>query len=189
MSFQLIKDIMRLAGPARDMTFNIAAEFILEHQCRLIIETGCYRGIPADGQSTAIFAMLTKELNGNFIAYDISQDSIDRTVQLLLGMGLLGYATLVLGDSVSALSARKSQIQFAYLDSYDFDEKNPLPCQRHQLAEVGAILGKMTKPGMIMLDDCGPLAQGGKAGMSSPFLVEHGWKLAFDGYQRIYTNG
>lgn len=184
----LMQQINALAGPQRHMSFQIAAEFILRHKCLSIVETGCYRGIPADGQSTVIFALLNRQISGTFTAYDISQDSIDRTVRLLTSFGLLGYARLVKQDSVIGLAQHPEPVNFAYLDSYDFDEKNPLPCQRHQLAEVGAVLGKVTHPGAIMFDDCGSLAQGGKAGMSAPFLRERGWKLVFDGYQQIYTN-
>lgn len=182
---ELLTRIEHLAGSQRNHTFRLAADFALAHRMVRFIETGCYRGIDADGQSTAILALLAKQTNGWAASYDIDAGHVELAKRKLEGHSL-NWVEFNIGDSVIQLSKRGAPIDFAYLDSFDFWADNPGPSQRHQLAEVGAILGKMNKPGLILLDDAG-IAHGGKTGLSAPFLEERGWKLLASQYQRIYV--
>lgn len=178
-----LDQIEQLAGPAqRGKSFRIAAQEILRWQWKFIIETGCYRGIGGDGESTLILADLSKQTGCLLDSYDINPDHI-AAAKAHVPQGVVFHE----GDSVSLLSRRVEPVNFAYLDSYDYSESDPRPSQLHQLAEVGAILGKLTCPGMVMCDDCA-LPHGGKNGLSDPFLLGHGWRCIFSGYQKIYTN-
>jgi SAM-dependent methyltransferase len=195
---ELLEQVELLAGNTRRKSFRLAAEFIIRHKLRRIVETGCYRGHPAataqahlenrahDGQSTVIFALLARELGCVFDSYDKNPGHVARARDLLGMFGLQDSACFHVGDSVAALSRRAEPIDFIYFDSFDHSPNNPLPCQLHQLAEVGAALGKLQRPAGILLDDC-KFATGGKAGLSDPFLRARGWKLEFDGYQRLFT--
>lgn len=188
MNQELLDKIRTLSGELRAETFQAAAKFILEHDCQFILETGCYRGIPADGQSTVIFGLLAKETGGQFHSYEISQDSLSRASLLAATHGLraedISFHHM---DSVFGLSAlRPASVRFAYLDSFDHDPNNPGQSQRHELAEIGAILGKMLAPCAILLDDCIP-ETGGKTLLGSKFLEDQGWKLRASGYQLFYT--
>jgi hypothetical protein len=77
-------------------------------------------------------------------------------------------------------------IDFLYLDSYDYDAKNPLACQIHQLAEVGAAYGILSDKAIILMDDA-QLEGGGKARLATDFLLERGWKIVLDKYQRLFS--
>ncbi len=182
---EILTRIEALAGCQRNHTFRLAADFALAHQMTRFIETGCYRGIDADGQSTVILALLAEHTHGWATSYEIDQNHLQLAKQKL-AQHKLNTMEFVDGDSVIELSKRGTPVDFAYLDSFDFWPDNPGPSQRHQLAEVGAILGKMNKPGLILLDDAG-IAHGGKTGLSAPFLEERGWKLMASEYQRIYV--
>jgi hypothetical protein len=175
--------VEKTAGELRGKSFRMAAEIILQHHMKWLVETGCYRGGACDGESTLILGRLATACAGVLDSYDISQEHINRARQHADGCSV----AFCVGDSVLNLGRRTDPISFAYLDSLDFDTGNPGPAQRHNLAEVGAILGKMEQPGAIMVDDC-KLEHGGKNGLSHPFLLDHGWKMVFDDYQRLYTN-
>lgn len=186
MNTQLLDRIEQLAGPQRGKTFRKAAEFILEHNCRRLVETGTYRGIPGDGQSTLILALLAKELAGELLSIELNSEPIAMAKTLLETNDLAQWVNLSQGDSVIGLSLQTEFIRFAYLDSYDHDPSNPGPCQRHQLAEIGAIYGKMVAPCAILLDDNVP-ETGGKTALSAAFLKERGWTLAAEAYQLLWT--
>lgn len=186
MNTELLDRIETLAGCQRNKTFRKAAEFILEHNCRYIVETGCFRGNPADGQSTLILAMLAHELDGLVDSVDINSSSTDLARGLLAEHHLRHRVRFSESDSVVALSHFSPPIRFCYLDSYDHEAKNPGPCQRHQLAELGAIYGKMVSPCAILLDD--HVAEtGGKTALSAAFLGDRGWKLEMEAYQMLWT--
>jgi len=186
MNTELLDKIETLAGSLRAKTFRAAAEFILENKCRNIFETGCYRGNLEDGQSTLIFALLAKELKWNFNSYDSCAGHCDAAKLLLNQNELPGFVWCA--DSVLALGSLLSDgVDFIYLDSYDYTESDPGPCQRHELAEIGAVLGKMATPSAILLDDCIPETKG-KTLLGAQFLKERGWKLAAEGYQLLFTN-
>jgi hypothetical protein len=185
MNSKLIDEVTNLAGFLRATTIRAAATFILENNLRNIVETGCYRGNPADGNSTLIFAMLVKELSGQFNSYDVCPSNCDKAMEMLSANDLPGFVTL--RDSVLALGELNSaRVDFVYLDSYDHDPGNPGPCQRHELAEIGAVYHALRTPCGILLDDCIP-ETGGKTLLGAKFLEDRGWKLIAQGYQLLYV--
>jgi len=181
----LIAEIRTLAGPRRDESFAFAAEYAIDQGLTSFIETGCYRGCPHQGQSTRILALLAKYQQGFFTSYDLEPAHIAQAD--LLTKDCSDYVNFVAGDSVEALSRRKAFVDFAYFDACDWEEHNPLPSQVHQLGEVAALIGKIMAPGLVLLDDC-DLPKGGKSALSAPFLLEHGWRLAYSGYQKVFLN-
>lgn len=184
----LLDRIELLAGSQRDKTFRAAAEFALAHKLRWFIETGCYRGNPADGLSTLILAELAAANSGRLYSVDINADSI-RQAKTMLAINGAGSHPVIFykSDSVLFLSSWRLSVQFAYIDSYDHEPANPGPCQRHQLAEIGALLGKILfPPCAILLDDNIP-ETGGKTLLSAAFLKDRGWKLAAESYQLLFV--
>lgn len=172
-----------LGGDLRRETFARACELAIERKFRLIIETGTYRGIKADGQSTRIWATLARELGADFYSLDIDQKSIDKAKNL---GGPVDYARFYCGDSVPFLSCFQSPIHLLYLDSFDYIEKTGWQAQAHQVAEMGAALGKLTPDAIVLLDDCN-IPGGGKALFTEWFLISRGWKLDYDGYQKLFV--
>ena len=78
-------------------------------------------------------------------------------------------------------------IGLLYLDSYDYSEKRVDACQRHQLAELGAAIGKLDIQGaLVLIDDC-DLPNGGKGRLSQAYLEDLGnWEKIHDGYQALW---
>lgn len=184
MNEELLKDIERLAGSQRAKTFRAAAEWIINNDAGLITETGCFRGADCDGMSTLILAKLAKEVSGELRSYDLSEKHLDDSRELVKRHGLTAV-TFIQGDSVTGLSWFKNEIEFLYLDSFDHDPNNPGPCQRHQLAELGAAYGKLLKSAAILLDDVDKVS-GGKTLLSSAFLLERGWTLACESELQLF---
>jgi len=187
---QTIDLIKQLAGAQRADTFAKAAEFILTATGDGgIVETGCYRGIPQDGQSTLILALLAGITKREFHAYDISAHSVQRAktlIELHQGEQKPSEVVFHLGDSLEHLHDGPGEIKFAYLDSLDHDPNNPGPCQRHELAEIGAIYHRLADSCAILLDDCVPKT-GGKTALGAAFLKDKGWKLVCEGYQLLFV--
>jgi hypothetical protein len=182
----LIDTIRQLAGPQRHTTFARASRAAMALGARRIVETGCYRGIPFDGQSTLIWALIARFTGGHATAIDISTGSIAKAAELL--GELKQYVTLVNADSLVALAGITEPIDVLYLDSYDHEESNPLPCQEHQLKEAQIAVPKMAERSIIMLDDCN-MPSGGKALLSDPFIRESGFTQVAKEYQNIYHRG
>lgn len=173
-----------ICGELRGESFWIVRNHAIQHKARCIIETGTYRGIGADGESTLFLATLARDLGADFYSVDISQNAVKKSIEHLSTNGLKGDVSCV--DSVALLSCFNSPIDVLYLDSYDFSPDNPTPAQIHQLAELGGAYGKLTSEAVILLDDCN-IEGGGKGLLTDRFLLERQWKLIYDGYQKVFT--
>lgn len=182
MNDALLDSIEILAGSLRARTFRAAAEFVLNHDCKRMVETGCYRGAPTEGKSTIILGMLAETLGGTLDSFDISDIAIGYAAAAVppafLDKGIVEFHCQ---DSVIGLGRQTWGIKFAYLDSLDCGFPG---AQMHELAEIGAILGKMKPPCAILLDDVGP---DGKTVLGAEFLSQRGWKIAASGYQLLFT--
>ena len=182
----LITEIAKLAGIQRANTFTRVSRAACLLNAQNIVETGVYRGIHFDGQSTLIWAKIAQHTGGHVTGIDISSDSIDRTITLLGDYNR--FVTLILRDSLEALQEVHAPIDVLYLDSYDHDPENPDPCQQHQLAEARIAIPKMAEKSIILLDDC-EFSTGGKAKLSDPYIREAGYTLVASEYQNIYQRG
>ena len=167
-------------------TISAAVDLFLNNGGTRIVETGCYRGIPDDGMSTVVWGMLAQECGGFLESIDISHQNIEasRSVSESLGVNATKY---VVGDSVSVLALCARGIDMLYLDSLDYSESDPLPCQIHSLAEASAAVPKMAERSLILIDDAS-LPGGGKARLSRKFLQDIGWVVVAEGYQVLLAN-
>lgn len=181
----ILERIEVLAEPLRAPTFVAAAKFILSLDKPNLVETGSYRGIDADGQSTPILSLLARETGGSFASFELHQHNIDKALTHLKQLDLDGFVSFTCGDSAETLKQIVRPISFAYLDSYDFEEHKALDAQSHQVREVEILLPKMAKTSAFLLDDC-DLPLGGKAGLSVPMLLEAGYKETMSEYQRLF---
>lgn len=181
---QWLNTVRKHAFPERAQTMAHAVQLAKERGVKRIIETGCFRGLAGDGQSTLILSMLAVRLNASFSTFDISHIHVQKA-RLFLGP----FADTMewnIQDSVIGLSRLQGDVGLVYLDSFDYSTLNPRPCQLHQLAEIGAIYGKLTDDSILMMDDA-TLDGGGKVAMASDFLINNGWKKNMEGYQLIFT--
>lgn len=166
-------------------TWQAAAKAATDLGCKRFVETGCYRGVEADGFSTLLLASLASVLNGRLDSYELNPAHISAAKQALDKHGLRRYATFHQGDSVNGLALRKDPIDFAYLDSCDCgpgpDYSVP---QQHQLAECEAVLPLLSKQSVVMLDDNVP--SGGKTDLTMKRLDMRGFKNLATDYQVLY---
>jgi len=183
---QIINLVRELAGTQRSATFCASASFIIAQRPKFIVETGCFRGITGDGNSTLIFAVLAREIGAKFWSLDINPDHVKMAKEYLLENGLDAHADVVLTDSVKWLSENRHPIGFCYLDSFDHDPANPLPCQQHQLSEVNSAQACLSHPSAFLLDD-NVEDTGGKTKLSSQRLTQLGYTLSASGYQLLFT--
>jgi len=168
-------------SPSRETTMREAMRLFREREGRLIVETGCYRGIDGDGYSTLHWAALAKEVNGWFWSVELNPNHAFIALKALQEFGLRG--DVVVGDSVTWLSTyRQLPIDFLYLDSADFESSDPISSQLHQLAEAGAAWGKLDPHAIILLDDAGL-----KTNLSEDWLQRRGFKVVMKDYQVLLT--
>lgn len=182
MNQHLLDLVRRLAGPLRSHTFVRAVELALERGVKEFVETGCYRGIDGDGQSTAILATVALQVGGRFISVDLNADHVERAKAKVPN----GPREIVCRDSVEYLSHRTKEIGLLYLDSYDYYHGDPIPSQVHQVAEIGAAWAKLTPNAIVLLDDCN-IPGGGKGLLTSRFLLERGFTLVEDAHQKLFV--
>lgn len=174
-------------GGYRQNTWMIAAKKILEQGGFNLIETGCFRGTLSDGVSTLLLAQLSKDLGGWLDSYELSPANINSAKTILKQHNLLHYVAFHEGDSITNLAARNDPVHFAYLDSYDCGLGPDFgPCQRHQLAELEAVLPLMTRRSVIMLDDH-VVDTGGKTKLSMERLDRLQWNRLATEYQVVYS--
>lgn len=175
-----------MAGTLRCNTFQQAINIARTIRVKCIIETGTWRGIEADGQSTRILSAIASELGADFYSIDNCAEHISRSRSKMAELGIANVRH-DLCDSVVFLSLFCSPIHFLYLDSYDFSKDNPIPAQIHQVAEIGAAFGKLANKCIVLLDDCN-IEGGGKGLFSTQFLLERGWNCRVKSYQNLLTN-
>jgi predicted O-methyltransferase YrrM len=180
--------LLTATGQLRFDTFEKTIRLAKNRQLQNIIETGTMRTHVncQDGSSTLVFSWLADDINGQFISVDINKVNQDLTADFLKQRGTGTRTTLVNLDSVEFLSKYAGRIDLLYLDSYDYVQSDYMPCQLHQLAELGGAYGKLTDNALILIDDCA-LPFGGKAGLSSAFLKCRGWKLLQAEYQQLWS--
>ena len=167
-------------------TFAAALKLLSERNVRTLVETGTARGgdtnFDGDGGSTILFGHWAHNHNAAMFSVDINQTHLD-----LAQAASSAYSknmSFILEDSISYLRNFPGQIDFLYLDSYDYDENNPGPSQAHNLNEVIAAYDKLTNHSIIMIDDCN-ISKGGKGKLAIEYLLKRGWYLHTNRHQVI----
>jgi len=169
-------------------TFFEALRLLSEREVKVIVETGterwanpqaCFDG---DGGSTIIFGHWAFANNALMFSVDINAIHLEycqnNTSEYLSNLYLIHQ------DSVAFLEQFPYKIDFLYLDSYDYDEKNPRPAQLHCLNEIKAAESKLTANSIVMIDDCN-IPRGGKGKLAINYLLLKGWKLHRNCHQVI----
>lgn len=173
---------------ARYQTFEYALRLLEERNARTIVETGTARfgdrEFVGDGGSTIIFAEWGKDHGAEFFSIDKSMENIivsRRATERHVPNYQVYY---IYSDSIAFLQGFNREIDFLYLDSFDYDPENPFPSQEHHLKEIVAAYPFLTEKSVVMIDDC-KLPGGGKGGLAIRFLLSKGWRLLQNGYQVI----
>ncbi len=170
----------------RASSFLLALELLQKRNAKVLVETGTSRcgkeNFKGDGGSTVIFGHFASQMGLHLYSVDIDPGAVAKAQK-----AIKPYAknvTVVCSDSIEFLENFDQPIDFLYLDSYDFEPSDPFPSQWHHLNELEAALPMLHKNSIIMIDDC-DLPQGGKGKLVISYLLERGWRIAFQGYQVI----
>ncbi|MGI9551177.1 MAG: class I SAM-dependent methyltransferase [Aurantibacter sp.] len=172
----------------RRITFKKVLELLDKTRAKAIIETGTSRsglqGAKGDGAATIVFGKWAQE-NGAFMhSVDISEDSVKGSQVEVDAQGLEEHVKVYLSDSLEFLKNFNQQVDFLYLDSYDYsrDTAVQIKSQEHHLEEFKAIESRLHKNTIVLIDDC-RLPNGGKGKMAVKYMLENNWKILIDAYQ------
>lgn len=98
--------------------------------------------------STRLWDKYVREYGGELVSIDIRTEPSRR-----LKKHLHNSTTLVVEDSVSALSRINKAFDVYFLDSYDLDLNNPLPSATHGYLEYLQIKDRLQVGNLIFIDD------------------------------------
>ena len=100
-------------------------------------------------------------------------------------MGIDGSIEFAVSDSVEWLANFKEEVDFLYLDSYDYDKHDKaeqVASQEHHLKEFQAIESRLHSHSIVLIDDC-RLAGGGKGKLVIDYMKSKGWYVDTNAYQ------
>ncbi|SHG44491.1 class I SAM-dependent methyltransferase [Winogradskyella jejuensis] len=173
----------------RRVTFAKVLKLLKERNVKIIVETGTSRkgleGAKSDGAATIVFGKWAKENGAVMHSVDISEDSVNGSKNEVQKQGLQDVVTVHLDDSLNYLKNFEGQIDFLYLDSYDYS-KTDLDIQRksqeHHLQEFKIIEDRLHTNTIVLIDDCG-LPGGGKGKTVIAYMRKKGWEIIINKYQ------
>ena len=173
----------------RRVTFKRVLQLLDERNAKTLIETGTSRkglkGTRNDGAATIVFGKWAKQNNAKLFSVDISEDSIKGSREEVDKQGLSKFVSLHLDDSLNFLKNFEEQVDFLYLDSYDYsrtDVEIQKASQEHHLKEFKLIEDKLHDNTIVLIDDCG-LPGGGKGKTVIEYMKTKGWNVVIDAYQ------
>jgi SAM-dependent methyltransferase len=171
----------------------------------LIVETGCARqpdNWAGDGQSTFLFDRFASAFEGEVRSVDLDPKACE------YARSIAGPRTQVVAEDSVPFLHRLAQrlatsgraIDLLYLDSYDFDEANPVPSMVHHLKELCAIAPALKPKTLVVVDDTfralrglrtaqntytllGDFGLAGKGAYLDAYFRQIGVPMAFEGYQ------
>lgn len=168
----------------RSSGFQTALGWMIDNGGKNIIETGCLRthdNWVGDGYSTLVFGEAAKWFNLHLWTVDINSGSL--VAAQVVTEHLKSQITYTLGDSIDFLEKFEDNIDLLYLDSLDSDI-NALAAQEHQMKELEAAYGKLSKKAAVLLDDN---FDAGKTKRTNKTLKNIGWQQLLDGYQALWV--
>jgi hypothetical protein len=186
----------------RQPSFQIMIDHLKTIENPLIIETGCARppdlvpwgtidiSFKDDGMSTLIFDKFINDFGGDFHSVDFTQLHVDFAQSQVSNksqihcddsVGFLWHVSKILAEE-------NRYVDLLYLDSYDYEEKDPYPSMVHHIKEIAVILGRLRPGSMIAVDDN---VGTGSTRMGKPKYVAEmmeamGVPLVYEGLQLIW---
>jgi glycosyltransferase involved in cell wall biosynthesis len=152
-----------------------------------IVEIGTLRdNNKGGGHSTYKFGEYCSKFGGTLHTVDILSEAIDYSMRA--SAKYQPWIKYYIQDSEEFLHNFAAKIDFLYLDGYDSTPGNETQASQKQLNEIKIALPKLNKKCVVLLDDA-DLPEGGKAKLSSQFLIDNGFELVVDNYQQLYARG
>lgn len=176
----------------RGNTWKKALELAEQRAFVNFVETGTIRMRDdwGAGMSTYILGDYAKSHGSRLWTCDINPESISLCKEITKDFS--DSITYVVNDSIAFLQTFPETINFLYLDSMDCPVDDPLESpilqrsQNHQREEFMAAEEKLSPDAVVLLDDC-RFANGGKCGLTKPYLKSKGWTCLLEEYQSLWT--
>jgi predicted O-methyltransferase YrrM len=169
-------------------TFLMVLKILDLIEAKTIIETGTSReglkGAKSQGAASIVFGKWAK-MNGAMLhSVDISPESVRVAQEEIDANKLNDHVKLYLSDSVEFLLNYKSQVDFLYLDSYDYSDDPDVQelSQLHHLNEFKAIESLLHHNTIVLIDDC-DLPGGGKGKKVIEYMLSKNWFVHTEAYQ------
>lgn len=169
-------------------TFKRSLEILEAVKAKTIIETGTSReglhGAKSNGAATIVFGKWAKQNDAFLHSVDISETSVGAAQAEVNRQNLQSHVQIHLSDSLAFLEGFKDEVDFLYLDSYDYsaDIEVQKKSQEHHLKEFITIENQLHKNSIVLIDDC-DLPNGGKGKLAIEYMLKKDWKIAMNEYQ------
>ncbi len=177
----------------RGVTLRETLRLLTQRKCKTLVETGVARNglekTKGDGASTVVFALWARVNGATLHTVDIDGGAIATAKSTLDKLKLSDCVELHTSDSVAFLESFDEQVDFLYLDSYDYhrtDTAIQQASQEHHLKEFKAIESRLHEGTFVLIDDC-DLPAGGKGKLVIDYMLGRGWKMHLFKYQAILT--
>lgn len=157
-----------------------------------IIETGSLRVMnnwAGDGQSTRLFDSYAAHTGGSVITIDISPEA-----QQVVIANCSALVTSIVDDSVAALhkialGTNGRTVDLLYLDSFDFDQNDPLPSAFHHVKELLSAMPLLDDGTIVSVDDNFVQPNGARTGkgvLVQRWFGDIGQPPIHEGYQYVW---
>ena len=165
----------------KNIRFNLfkkTLQIAKERDFKTIVETGTSRGKKKflffkkfnwkDGMSTLMFAEFSCIIKGELHSCDISEENIINAKGFT--KKYKNYVNFYVKDSIIFLQDFHKKIDLLYLDSFDGHDVEL--ASQHQLKEAKAVIDKLHKNSLVLLDD-----KGAKTLYSKNYFQKKGLKV------------
>ena len=150
----------------------------------MIVEIGTLRdNNTGGGHSTYKFGEYLSRFGGKLYTVDIAKEAI--TFSKKASSEFQPWITYCQDDSEHFLKNFKGQIHMLYLDGFDSTPGMEKAASQKQLREIKAAMPKLAESSIVLLDDA-DLPEGGKAALSSHYLVNNGFRMTLSQYQQLF---
>ncbi|MBW1868962.1 MAG: class I SAM-dependent methyltransferase [Deltaproteobacteria bacterium] len=173
-----------------------AVELLDQSPPKVMVETGCQWSdlLHAHGMSTCILGALAEKHDAILYTIDISMEHIE--ICRAYSEEYSEYIRYIHGDSLEVLEDFDQEIDFLYLDSFDFSPGFEETSRLHQLNEITSAYPKLSSQSAVLLDDAyvrfhytsSDVDVQGKTYYSHKFLMKNNAQCIVDipHYQRLY---
>lgn len=156
-----------------------------KHKDPIIVEIGTMRDAnKGGGHSTYKFGEYCSRFGGKLYTVDILEQAIDFSISKTTNYQ--PWIEYIVSDSTKFLKNFDKKIDLLYLDGFDSTPGKEKVASKKQLEEIKYAAPKLADDCIVLLDDT-ELPMGGKASLSSKYLIKNGFKLKIDGYQQVYV--
>lgn len=173
----------------RNKSFDIALKNICNKENPIILETGTIRSEEdwgGAGNSTILFSHFLKHLGkGEFTSVDLNDKNVEFAKKWTSQYGEV--VKIIKSHSHKFLRDYNGpKIDLFFSDSMDADMfGHDVNC----LDEIKLVLPHLKENAQILIDDTvyNKKVWVGKGSLAVPYLLDHGWKLLYSGYQSLLT--